>query len=442
MRITFAGAAGTVTGSCFFVETKGTKILVDCGLFQGLPEMEARNFEPFPFDPAEVDWLILTHGHLDHLGLVPRLVREGFQGRGICTVPTRDIAQVMLMDAARIQEEEEDGALYTVEDALDSLDRLTHVVEYGDEVELGRGVRARFHDAGHILGAAFVEIQAEGKTVVFSGDLGNRGKPLVEDPSYPPKADILVLESTYGDRLHPPLEESVEELRRVIVETLRMGGNVVIPSFALERTQEVLYILFRLWKERKIPRTKIFLDSPLATQATKIFERYTERFPEPARKLFRKKEDPFDFELLEYTLTKAASKKIAEEEGVIIIAGSGMCTGGRILYHLRANLPRPESSIVFVGYQAEGTLGRAILDGAPEVEILGNIVPVRAGIWRIEGLSAHADQEILVDWALHADPGQVFLVHGEPHALGALAARLTSLGYSVHIPAWHETVEL
>ena len=442
MRVTFAGAAGTVTGSCFFVETKGVKFLVDCGMFQGLPELEARNAEPFPFDPAEVDWLILTHGHLDHLGLVPRLVREGFQGKGICTVPTRDIAQVMLMDAARIQEEEEDGALYTVEDALDALDRLTHPVEYGEEVELGRGVRAKFHDAGHILGAAFVEVQTEGKTLIFSGDLGNRGKPLVEDPSYPPKADVLVLESTYGDRHHPPVEESVEELRRVIVETLEGGGNVVIPSFALERTQEVLYILFRLWRERKIPRTKIFLDSPLATQATKIFERYTNWFPEPARKLFHKKENPFDFELLEYTLTKAASKKIAEEEGVIIIAGSGMCTGGRILYHLRANLPRPECSLVFVGYQAEGTLGRAILDGAPVVEILGSPVPVRAGIWRIEGLSAHADQGLLVDWTMHAAPSQVFLVHGEPQALSTLASRLTDHGYSVHIPVWHETVEL
>jgi len=442
MRITFAGAAGTVTGSCFFVETKGVKFLVDCGMFQGLPELEARNAEPFPFDPAEVDWLILTHGHLDHLGLVPRLVREGFQGKGICTVPTRDIAQVMLMDAARIQEEEEDGALYTVEDALEALDRLVVSVEYGEGMELGKGVAVRFHDAGHILGAAFVEVQAEGKTLIFSGDLGNRGKPLVEDPSYPPKADVLVLESTYGDRHHPPVEESVEELRRVIVETLDGGGNVVIPSFALERTQEVLYILFRLWRERKIPRTKIFLDSPLATQATKIFERYTDRFPEPARKLFHKKENPFDFELLEYTLTKAASKKIAEEEGVIIIAGSGMCTGGRILYHLRANLPRPECSIVFVGYQAEGTLGRAILDGASVVEILGSPVPVQAGIWRIEGLSAHADQGILVDWTMHADPSQVFLVHGEPQALGTLASRLTDHGYSVHIPVWRETVEL
>ncbi len=442
MRITFAGAAGTVTGSCFFVETKGTKVLVDCGMFQGVPELEARNAEPFPFDPAEVDWLILTHGHLDHLGLVPRLAREGFQGRGICTLPTRDIAQVMLMDAARIQEEEEDGALYTVEDALEALDRLAVTVEYGEEAKLGRGVKVRFHDAGHILGAAFVEIQAEGKVLVFSGDLGNRGKPLVEDPSYPPKADVLVLESTYGDRLHPSVEESIEELRRVIVDTLASGGNVVIPSFALERTQEVLYILFRLWKERRIPRTKIFLDSPLATQATKIFERYTERFPEPAKKLFRKKEDPFDFELLEYTLTKAASKKIAEETGVIIIAGSGMCTGGRILYHLKANLPRPESSIVFVGYQAEGTLGRAILDGASEVELLGDLVPVRAGVWGIEGLSAHADQQILIDWAVHADPNRVFLVHGEPQALGTLAGRLASLGYSVHIPSWQETVEL
>lgn len=442
MKLTFAGAAGTVTGSCFHLEAGGTRLLVDCGMFQGLPELEARNLAPFPFDPAKVDWLFLTHGHLDHLGLIPRLVREGFRGRGVCTVPTRDIAHVMLMDAARIQEEEGEAALYTAADALAALDRFVVQIEYGEELELGAGITVRFHDAGHILGAASVEVRAEGKTVVFSGDLGNRGKPLVTDPAYPPKADVLVLESTYGDRHHPPFEESVEELRRAIVDTLAAGGNVVIPSFALERTQEVLYILFHLWRERKIPECRIYLDSPLATHATRIFERYTERFPSPARKLFRKKRDPFDFELLEYTLTKKDSKRISEERGVIIIAGSGMCTGGRVLYHLRDNLPRPESAIVFVGFQAMGTLGREIVDGASRVEVLGSVVPVRASIWRIEGLSAHADQPILVDWALHADPGQVFLVHGEEPALAALAERLSAHGYAARIPAWHEAVAL
>ncbi len=442
MKLTFAGAAGTVTGSCFHLEANGLRLLVDCGMFQGLPELEARNYAPFPFDPAKVDWALLTHGHLDHLGLLPRLAREGFRGRGVCTVPTRDIAEVMLMDAARIQEEEGENGLYTVADAINALESLDVETEYGEELDLGRGVRVSFYDAGHILGAAFVQIEAEGKKVLFSGDLGNRGKPLVEDPSYPPPTDVLVLESTYGNRTHPPLEESVAELRRAIVETLDGGGNVVIPSFALERTQEVLYILFRLWQERKIPPCRIFLDSPLATHATRIFERYTERFPAPARSLFRKKRNPFDFELLEYTLTKAASKRVAEEPGSIIIAGSGMCTGGRILYHLRDNLPRPESSVVFVGYQAEGTLGREILDGASRVEILGSLVPVRAKIWRIDGLSAHADQTILVDWALRAQPERVFLVHGEPPALEALAAELAPHVDEVVIPGWHETVTL
>jgi metallo-beta-lactamase family protein len=282
-----------------------------------------------------------------------------------------------------------------------------------------------------------------GNTLVFSGDLGNKGKPLVEDPNYPPQSSALVLESTYGDRTHPPIAESVDELRRAIVETLEARGNVVIPSFALERTQEVLYIIFNLWQERRIPRCRIYLDSPLATQATKIFERYTDRFPKPARRLFRKKRDPFDFELLEYTLTKGASKRIPSDEGgTIIIAGSGMCTGGRVLYHLRTDLPRPESSVVFVGYQAVGTLGREILDGASRVEVLGSIVPVRARIWRIDGLSAHADQPILVDWALHADPGQVFLVHGEEPSLKALSERLQAHGLATHIPTWHEAVEL
>ncbi|HDC92685.1 MAG TPA: MBL fold metallo-hydrolase [Candidatus Acetothermia bacterium] len=265
----------------------------------------------------------------------------------------------------------------------------------------------------------------------------------MEDPAYPPKADVLILESTYGDRTHRPIEESIEELRQVILRTFEAGGNVIIPSFALERTQEVLYILYRLWRERKIPRCEIYLDSPLATAATRIFEKHSDRFPEPARRVFRKKRNPFAFELLRYTLTRRASKKIPSDQGgAIIIAGSGMCTGGRILFHLKANLPRPESSVVFVGYQAEGTLGRRILDGAERVEIMGSIVPVRANIVRIEGLSAHADQGILVDWALHADPDLIFLVHGEDRALAALAERLISHGYSVHIPAWHETVEI
>ena len=443
MRLTFAGAAGTVTGSCFHLETGKTQLLVDCGMFQGFPDLEERNFEPFPFDPRKVDWLILTHGHLDHLGLIPRLVREGFPGRVVSTVPTRDIAHIMLMDAARIQEEEGEDALYTAEDTLAALDRFQVQVEYGEEVPLGNGIGVRFHDAGHILGAAFVELNVDGKTLVFSGDLGNRGKPLVEDPTYPPKADVLVLESTYGDRIHRPIEESIELLRQAILDTFAAGGNVIIPSFALERTQEVLFILFKLWRERKIPKCRIYLDSPLATHATRIFERYTDRFPEPARRLFRKKRDPFDFELLQYTLTKRASKRIPSDEGgAIIIAGSGMCTGGRVLHHLRKNLPRPESSVVFVGFQAVGTLGREILDGAAKVEVLGSIVPVRARIWRIDGLSAHADQPILVDWALHADPEKVFLVHGEEPALTALAERLSGHGLSVHIPAWHETVEL
>jgi len=442
MRLTFAGAAGTVTGSCFHLEAGGQRILVDCGMFQGPPELEARNLAPFPFDPRQVDWVLLTHGHLDHLGLIPRLVREGFRGQVACTVPTKDIAHVMFMDAARIQEEEGETALYTVADALVALDLFQSRLEYGNELALDGDVRVRFHDAGHILGAAFVEIQAEGKTIVFSGDLGNRGKPLVEDPSYPPKADVVVLESTYGDREHPPAEESAEELRAAIVDTLAAGGNVVIPSFALERTQEVLYILFRLWRERKIPACPIYLDSPLATQATRIFERYTERFPAPARRLFRNKEDPFDFELLEYTLTRQASKRIAETPGAIIIAGSGMCTGGRIQYHLRDNLPRAESAVVFVGYQAQGTLGREIEDGAPRVEVVGAIVPVRAAIHKIEGLSAHADLPILVDWTLHADPDEVFLVHGEPPAFESLAHRLVDHGCRTRIPTWHETVAL
>ncbi len=441
MKLTFAGAAEMVTGSCFHVEAGGRQVLVDCGMFQGLPEVEQRNYEAFPFEPRDVDWVILSHGHLDHLGLIPRLVREGFRGKIASTVPTQDIARIMLMDAAKVQEEEENGPLYTAEDALAALDRFQLSGEYGETVSLDGKMEAVFHDAGHILGAAFVELRAGGKTLVFSGDLGNRGKPLVEDPSYPPKADVLLLESTYGDRIHRPVEESVEALQQAVVETFEAGGNVIIPSFALERTQEVLYILFSLWSEGTLPRCRIFLDSPLATAATKIFEKFAERFPEPARKLFRKKHDPFDFELLEYTLTRQASKRIPVDEGrCIIIAGSGMCTGGRVLHHLRKQLPQPNSSVVFVGYQAVGTLGREISEGALKVEVMGSIVPVRCRIWKIDGLSAHADQPILTDWALNADPEQVYLVHGEEAGLATLAKRLTDQGVSTHIPRWQESI--
>jgi len=443
MKLTFAGAAGTVTGSCFHLDTGKQRILVDCGMFQGLPDMEEKNYEPFPFEPRDVDWLLLTHGHLDHLGLIPRLVREGFRGRIAATVPTHDIARIMLMDAGRIQEEDNGGALYSVQDALSALDRFEVAAEYGETVDLGGGVEAVFHDAGHILGAAFVEVRAEGKSVVVSGDLGNTNKPLVEDPSYPPHADALLLESTYGNRVHRPTAESVEALRQAIVETFEAGGNAILPSFALERTQEVLHLLFTFWQERTIPRCRIYLDSPLATAATKIFDKFADRFPEPARKLFSKKHDPFDFELLEYTLTRQASKRISSnDEPAIIIAGSGMCTGGRVLHHLRKNLPRQESSVVFVGFQAEGTLGREILEGAKQVSVLGSIVPVRARIIRIDGLSAHADQPILVDWALNADPEKVYLVHGEPPALEALQGRLQEHGMDAEIPAWHATVDV
>ncbi len=443
MKLTFAGAAEMVTGSCFHVEAGGRQVLVDCGMFQGLPEVEQRNFEPFAFEPRDVDWLLLSHAHLDHLGLIPRLVREGFRGKIASTVPTKDIARIMLMDAAKVQEEEENGPLYTAEDATAALDRFQLSGEYGETVALGDGLEAVFHDAGHILGAAFVELRAEGKTLVFSGDLGNRGKPLVEDPSYPPKANALILESTYGDRIHRPVEESVEALQQAVVETFDAGGNVIIPSFALERTQEVLYILFTLWEQGALPRCRIFLDSPLATAATKIFEKFAERFPEPARKLFRKKHDPFDFELLEYTLTRQASKRIPVDEGrCIIIAGSGMCTGGRVLHHLRKQLPLHNSSVVFVGYQAVGTLGREISEGALKVEVMGSIVPVRCRIWKIDGLSAHADQPILTDWALNADPEEVYLVHGEEAGLATLGKRLGDRGLSTHIPKWQESVTL
>jgi len=458
MRITFCGAAETVTGSCHLVEAEGLNILLDCGLFQGPQEIEDRNRGSFPFTPADIDVVLLSHAHLDHVGLIPRLVKEGFGGEIVATPPTAEIAKLILTDSAHIQVEEASyrarkarrlggevlPPLYDAGDVLDSLDAFRRRVPYDKPISLKNGVEAIFHDAGHILGSATIELRAEGKTLLYSGDLGNRHRPIVRDPSDPSCADIVLVESTYGNRRHRSLEESVAELKGAIDTVIGRGGNLLIPSFALERTQEVLYELFCFWQKQELPKCRIFLDSPLAIATTRIFARYPGYFDEEGREVFSRSPNPFRFPPLHYTQTTDESKRInALPEGNIIIAGSGMCTGGRIIHHLRHNLWREECGVILVGYQARGTLGRAIIDGAHRVNIFGEETAVRAQVWTVNGFSAHADQPILLDWLKKASPQRLFLVHGEEEVLKDFKSTIDeTLNLNAHIPAWQKTVEV
>jgi len=458
MNITFCGAAETVTGSCHLVETGGLKIVLDCGLFQGARKIERRNREGFPFVPSEADFVLLSHAHLDHVGLLPRLVKEGFRGEVIATAPTAAIAKLILADSANIQVEEaayrsrkarrrgEEALppLYDMGDVLDTIDTFRRGVNYNEPITLNDGVKTIFHDAGHILGSAIIELRAEGKTLLYSGDLGNLHKPIVRDPSDPPQADIVLIESTYGNRRHRSMDDSVAELKEAIDTVIGRGGNLLIPSFALERTQEVLYELFRLWQNKELPKCKIFLDSPLAIATTRVFARYPSYFDEEGKEIFARSPNPFNFPPLHYTQTADESKRInAIPEGNIIIAGSGMCSGGRIIHHLRHNLWKKEAGLIIVGYQAHGTLGRQIVDGAPHVNIFGEQTAVAAQIWTVNGFSAHADQPILLDWLKKSAAKQIFLVHGETESrVGFKKAIAKSLSTDAQVATWKETVVL
>jgi len=459
IKITPYGAAKMVTGSLYLFELdNGKKFLVECGMFQG--ENEELNYKPFPFDPKEIEYVIITHAHLDHIGLLPKLIEEGFEGEIISTPATRDIAHIMLMDAAHVQEEEWKSQikrakrrgeyvpepLYTMEDVFYTMSRFKISVSYEGEIELWDGkVKVKFKDAGHILGSSFLEIKIDNKNIVFSGDLGNPGKPIIKDPQNTSfeNVDLLIIESTYGKRKHKSIEESIEELKEAILETFSKGGNVLIPSFALERAQDILFYLFQFYKEGILPKqTIIFLDSPLAINATKIFKAHTECFDTETAEMLRKGEDPFHFEKVKYTRTVEESKKINDVNSYgIIIAGSGMCQGGRIKHHLKHNLWRPESSVVFVGYQAKGTLGRKIIDGAKEVFIYGEKVQVNSKIYTINGFSAHADKDELIRWASEIKgKNMALVVHGEEEESKSLNDALNSIGFQSQIAEIGKTI--
>ena len=463
MKISFHGADRGVTGSCHLVECAGSRILVDCGLFQGDRALDEENRSEFGFDPAGIDLLVLSHAHLDHCGRVPLLVRRGFAGEIVATSATRELARLIMLDSAHIMEEdarrrarrrarrgqddEHDAEpLYSVMDALSAMDRFGRTAEYDQPLDLAPGVRATFVDAGHILGSAsiFLELEEDGarRTLLFSGDLGNPGRPLLPDPPPPPRADVVVMETTYGDRAHRNPTASAEELWAAVTETVVAGGNVVIPTFAMERAQEILYDLRRGLEQERIPRgIQVFLDSPLAISVTEVYRRHPECLDPAAVQTLEAGEDPFHLPGLRLTRETAESRVINEvRSGAVILAGSGMCTGGRIRHHLKHNLWRSDCSVVFVGFAAAGTLARAIIDGAPKVRIFGEPIPVRSRVHTINGYSAHADRDDLLAWHRSTGATRTFLVHGEEDVMQSFGLLLED--GVVEMPGLGESVEL
>ncbi|VAW80095.1 Metallo-beta-lactamase family protein, RNA-specific [hydrothermal vent metagenome] len=464
MKLSFHGAAQGVTGSCHLLECAGKRILVDCGLYQGGRELAEENAGPFGFDPDSIDYLLLTHAHLDHCGRIPLLVKRGFQGEIITTSASAELARLVMLDAAGLQEEEaryqlrkarRHGGnhdrniepLYTTLDALNSLENFGRHAAYGKPLHLDEGIGATFIDAGHILGSASIvlDLEEEGRKhrILFSGDLGYSGRAILGNPVSPQPVDTVVMETTYGDRLHKQLQPSIDELYSVINETVRQGGNVIIPTFALERAQEILYYLREGVENGRIEQyTNVFLDSPMAISATEIFRRHPECFNTETLKLFDSGTDPFDLPGLHFTRETADSMAINQiDGGAVIMAGSGMCTGGRVRHHLKHNLWRRQNSIVFVGFAAQGTLARKIIDGAEKVRIFGEDIPVKAGVHTIGGFSAHADQAELLAWHQRAgNPDTTFLVHGEASAMNAFARKLDNT--RVERPELHQSFTL
>ncbi len=462
MKIEFHGADRNVTGSCHLVECQGKRILIDCGMYQGGRELQEENKNDFGFDPGSIDFLLLTHGHLDHCGRIPLLVKRGFRGDIVTTSATRELARLVMLDSARIQEEEAEyltrkarnhdrkaepvQPLYDTLDALTCLDRFVDITAFASPHDLAPGIRATFFEAGHILGAAGILLElAEGhhsRRVVFSGDIGYSNRVILRDPAVPPKADIVVMETTYGDRLHKQLEPSVEELYDAINQTLKRGGNVLIPSFALERTQEILYYLREGIEKGRLPASlQVFLDSPMAISATRIFQRHPECFDTETWAVFQSGQDPFALPGLHFTRDTAQSVALKQVRGAVIIAGSGMCTGGRIRHHLKHNLWRREAAVIFVGYAAQGTLARQIIDGREKVRIFGEDIEVRARIHTIGGFSAHGDQKELLAWhARTGNPDITFLVHGEEETMRVFAGLLTDT--RVEMPKLHQSFPL
>ena len=459
MKIRFCGAARSVTGSCHMLTANGKNILVDCGMRQGADKKTELGEGRFPFNPAEIDAVLLTHAHIDHSGLIPLLVKQGFKGSIIATEATAELSGIMLPDSGHIQEQEAEyqtrknlragkapvDPLYTVQDAQNALKQFMPT-SYGKTVTVVPGVTARFTDIGHLLGSSAIEIWAEedGKTtkIVFSGDIGREERPIICDPEQVKGADYLVIEGTYGDRNH---QESTAEAKEAhLISVLKMGiargGNIVIPSFAVGRTQELLYYIKRLLMKNAVPgleNVPVYIDSPLGINATKVYEKCAEGYYDEEARAMAKSGSPFDFPNLRVAVTADESKLINAETGCnIIISSSGMCDAGRIRHHLKHNLYRADSTVIFTGYQAEGTLGRMLLDGAKKVRLFGEDVRVNATIERIEGFSGHAGRDELIEWieGIGNKPVCTFFVHGESDVLDGFSSAVASLGYHVEVP--------
>ena len=443
MILTFHGGAKIVTGANYLLAHGDKKILVDCGLFQGSCYAEELNYEKFAFNPAEIDFVFVTHSHTDHSGRLPKLYKEGFRGRIIATRPTLDMIKTALPDNLTLIKEEaaKDGhePLFTADDLAEVL-KLAEGFNYEEEIKLGNGLTARLLDAGHILGSSIVEISFGDKKIYFSGDLGNPPTPLLKPTVFVKNADYAIVESAYGARIHEDKRERKEILEKVIEETITNGGTLMVPSFAMERTQELLYELNELINHNRIPRVPIFVDSPLAINLTEVYKKYPDYFNKTAAYLINSGDDIFNFPGLKFTRTVNESKTINDIVGPkVIIAGSGMSNGGRILHHEQRYLPDPKSTILFIGYQVEGTLGRKILDGQKEVSIFGQMVPVNCQVKAIGGYSAHADQNMLTEWIKSAAVGgklkNVFIVQGEEDSARALADRIKKeLGVNSTVP--------
>jgi metallo-beta-lactamase family protein len=457
--LSFLGAAGTVTGSKHLLEVGDRRVLIDCGLFQGLKELRLRNWAALPVDPKRIDAVILTHAHLDHCGYLPRLVGGGFRGRVFCTAGTRDLCTLVLPDSAHIQEEDARTAnrhryskhqpalpLYTELDAARALTQL-QPVGYDRPVPVVPGVEVEFINAGHLLGSSYARVRAGGRTYLFGGDLGRFGRPLLPDPVSIAEADVLLVESTYGDRLHEPDDDGAR-LAAIVNDSVQRGGKLIIPSFAIGRVEELLYWLRRLEHEKRIPVLPVYLDSPMAAGALQFYsERVNELNPETmGMKPAERHLSIFYTERMTVVASPQDSADlVASSQPAIVIASSGMATGGRVLRHLARGLPDPKTTVLFVGFQAEGTRGRLLCDGVKQVKLQGQVVPVLARIVRIDSMSAHADAGEIMRWlsGFTRPPTMTYLVHGEPSALTALEATIKSkLGWPVHIATYLEHVQL
>lgn len=474
MKIQFCGATKTVTGSCHFVDTGSVKFVVDCGAFQGEWDIEKLNFEPFPFDPASLDFVFLTHAHFDHCGRLPLLIKQGFKGRILATQPTRELTEIVLMDAARLQEEEfkkwkskprnekfnekssSEGSLYSNREPMYTQEDIEQLMQHfdvypiGDSVDLHNGVEFRFRDSGHILGSVIIEMWVKNEVdrvrkVVFSGDLGQQGQRIVRDADLIREADYVIVESTYGNRVHKNKDETILEFLSILKEAQQHGGNILIPSFAIERTQEIMYELNLFYENRLISDLPVYIDSPMASKATSVFRQFPSFYDEDAQRLLEKGDDPFKFAGLHEIESVEESKRLITKRGVVIIAGSGMCTGGRIVHHIENNVQNAKTNIIFVGFQVPGTLGRKLVDGEPEIMIRGRKYEVRARIHTLGGFSAHADREDLMYWlrSFGHSPRKVFIVHGEEDVEKEFSATIEKeLNLSTHIPNFKEEVVL